>query len=97
MEDRIKKIVLARENTLGGGWGQFKENVAIDENNEIYYRRTDGGNCEAGKWNEWKGEKEALEFIFGDVNISKKLITELKKCFASSKKLSDRDLNMDGY
>lgn len=75
----------------------YKEQVAIDENNNLDYRSTYGGNCVYGDWGDWEGEKAALRFIFGDLPISQGLVKKLKSDLKKARELKEDEFNMNCY
>ena len=96
-EEVSKKIVLQRDFQGQDSWGAYKEQVAIDEKDALWYRESEGGNGDYGEWNEWTGEASALEFIFGELEVTPQLVTELKRCFKQAKALEDGEFNMNCY
>jgi hypothetical protein len=93
----MKKVVLQRQFQGQDSWGAFKEQVTIDENNNLDYRMTEGGNCCFGNWEDYQGEEMALRFIFGEINLTSELIIATKNCLQNQKELKDDEFNMDGY
>ncbi len=93
----MRKVVLQRDYQGQDSWGSFIEQVTIDENKNLDYRRTEGGNCEYGVWQEWEGEQRALFFIFGKIKPSKELIKAIKTDLSKATELKERELNMDCY
>lgn len=93
----MKKVVLQRDFQGQDSWMAYKEQVTIDENNNLDYRRTDGGNCEYGDWREWEGEKEAIKFVFGNLPVTDKLLNEFKKVCQKAPELKDETFNLGCY
>lgn len=93
----MKKVVLQRDFQGQDSWGAFIEQVTIDEHKNLDYRRTEGGNCEYGEWEEWEGEKGALSFIFGEIKPSKTLIEALKTDLSKAPELKENEFNMECY
>lgn len=93
----MKKVVLQRDVNGQDGWGAFIEQVTIDENKNLDYRSTKGGNCSYGAWEEWKGEEAALYFIFGEIKPSKELIKALKTDLSKAPELEEGECNMVRY
>ncbi len=93
----MKKIIMQGDFQGQDSWGAFKEQVVIDENNNLDYRRTMGGNCEYGKWKEYEGEIAAIKFIFGDFPVSEDTIESFKKDCIKFGGLKDDEFNRDGY
>tara|TARA_R110002074_G_scaffold237645_1_gene409602 strand:+ start:789 stop:1070 length:282 start_codon:yes stop_codon:yes gene_type:complete len=93
----MKKVVLQRDFQGQDSWGAFIEQVTIDEDKNLDYRCTKGGNCEYGDWQEWKGEEGALSFIFGEIKPSKALIKALKVDLSKAPELKEGECNMDCY
>ena len=91
------KVVMQRDFQGQDSWDAYKEQVAIDEKRNLYYRRSEGGNCEYGDWKKWEGEKAALNFVFGEVPLTDNLIAEFKNCLINAPELKDEEFNMDGY
>jgi hypothetical protein len=93
----MKKVVLQRDFKGQDSWMAYKEQVAIDENNNLDYRRTNGGICGYGDWREWKGEKAAIEFVFGDLPVTDKLLNEFKKVCQKATELKGETFNLGCY
>ena len=93
----MTKTILQRSWYGHDGWGSYKERVTINENNELDYSITEGGNCEWGEWTQGQGEKKALDFIFGELPLSETLILEFKKVCQAAPKLEEEEFNMDNY
>ncbi len=93
----MKKVVLQREYQGQDSWMAYKEQVTIDKDNNLDYRRTEGGNCEFGEWQPFRGEKKALNFIFGNITVTESLINSLKECLSKQIELKDDEFNMECY
>ncbi len=93
----MRKIILQRNFTGNDGWNSFKEIVTIDEERNLNYRSTEGGNNKFGRWKKWKDERRALQFIFGDIELSKKTIEAFKDDCMKHRGLDKKEYNMDCY
>lgn len=93
----MKKVVLQREFYGQDCLGQQKFQVTIDDDYNLNYRETKGGNCEFGDWLDYEGEKRALEFIFGNLPLTKTFINEFKKVCLKADEVNENSSNMDNY
>jgi hypothetical protein len=59
------KIKLRRGFEGQDSWGAYIEEVGIDDQGNLAYRRSDGGNCHWGNYKDWEPESKAIEFLLG--------------------------------
>lgn len=93
----MNKIIFQRTFDGQDSWGAFKEIITIDKNGNLDYKKTEGGNREYGEWLEGEGEERALNFLFGDLKLSKSTIEFFKKDCIAHRGLKENETNLDCY
>ena len=90
----MEKKIVYRESfdPYNDGWGLHMKEIAIDKEENLYVRCSEGGNCEYGKWEEWeKNKKSAIKLVFNTFEPSKKLVKTLIEDFVKMEGLKEID------
>jgi hypothetical protein len=90
------RVKLRREWQGQDSWGAFLEEVGLDENGEIRYRKSDGGNCHFGNWEEWQHESAALEFMLGPIDVIPTMRAHVYVALSLLPDLKEVELNRHG-
>ena len=64
--------------------------------NEIRYRKSDGGNCNYGNWEEWQDEDAALEFMLGPIDVIPTMRAHAYVALSLLPDLKEVELNQHG-